>query len=177
MRFRPIAILFYIYRMQPITFSTRLDKKSFIALSLTTMINSRFAKVYYSIALLSIFLFVVYYGFANEFINSLVAGLVVLMLFFPFRVLLLSSSRYKNAPSAGEPIFWTINDDGIEWKGKNSSSKLSWAGVLKITESKKWVYMWYSKTKFVFFNREMLTAEQLHETKSVWQAHKRKMHQ
>jgi hypothetical protein len=160
--------------MKPITFSRVINKRTFIALSFSIMLQSKFAIVYYSIAALAIILFVTAYGFDNAFISYVVFGLTSLMLFFPFRALLLSSSRYKNAPSANEPILYTITDDGIEINGTNYITKLLWTGILKITENSKWVFMWYSKSRFVFFQKDLVTDEQLQEIKSTFRENRKR---
>jgi hypothetical protein len=53
---------------------------------------------------------------------------------------------FRNNPRLQETILYTIDHEFIELKGESFNSKLTWEKIYKVTETKRWMLIWQTKS-------------------------------
>ncbi len=92
------------------------------------------------------------------------AALVILI--GPTLIVIATSKGYVSHPSMHHGIMYTFKNDGISLQGQTFKSELSWAHIVKIKETKKYLLLYSSKKIGNFIDKSKLTAEQIQFIKS-----------
>jgi hypothetical protein len=132
------------------------------------MFQSTFIRIIYAICILVVFFIIACYGLSDIWSKTCVAVIVAAMLLYAFRIFLFANYKYKSTPLAKEESFWKIDEKGIETKATSYSSTILWNAIIKITESKSWVFIWYSKSRFLYFQKDLVTSEELRTIKTAF---------
>lgn len=153
--------------MKPVEFSRQVDYNTYIKLVLQLIFESAYTLAFYFAGFFSLYLVYVVFDIPKE--DSIIILLVILiaMLVYPMRIYSRAKKRFTSTPSASEESFWRLDDSGIEIKSRSSSSYKGWDMVVKITENKNWIFIWYNNAQFTFFAKTSISKEELQEIKKI----------
>ncbi|SDT48669.1 hypothetical protein SAMN05216490_3682 [Mucilaginibacter mallensis] len=154
--------------MNPITFSTKLDYKTYMKLNLQRSYQGR-----RSWQGTIIWLFVITFGFAtynnfktsHEITDLIIFSAFVLVLFI--RPYINAKNMYKSTPNIGEEMFWKIDETGVEIKSKSSLTWRGWDSITKFSENKQWFSIWFNDTQSTYFPKSAVSEKELYEIKKL----------
>jgi hypothetical protein len=109
-----------------------------------------------------------YFGVINfysetPYIETLAA---LFILFGPTIIVLITSKGYISNPSMRHDIIYTFKNDGVSLQGHTFNSEFTWAHIIKIKETKKFLLLYSSKKLANFIDKSKLNLEQLQFIKS-----------
>jgi len=151
--------------MNTITFSYKLDYKSYLKVCFRQLYKSWIVWFCY----LCLFLLLTSAIFDNG-LTSFDPTIAIIIVAIIIAVIHLrfygrAKIRYKTTAMAGEETFWKMDENGIEKKSTSSFSTMGWNNVYKITNDKKWIFIFYNKSVCTGFPKNLLSETQLKEIK------------
>ncbi|WP_183579341.1 YcxB family protein [Mucilaginibacter sp. X5P1] len=148
--------------MDPITFSTKQDYKTYLSLSLKKSYQNR-----------TIWIFIFFLGFTTYQDFNITHDISNLIVFSAFVIILIANpyiaarNRYKSTPNADEELFWKIDDTGIEIKSKSSLTWTGWDSIIKFSENNQCFFIWFNSTQNTYFPKKAVSEKELYEIKKL----------
>jgi hypothetical protein len=153
--------------MTPITFSRQVDFKTLLKVHYQLLIKSNYVLMMYFAGAFSLYLAFVVFEIPKSELALFTIAIIILMITYPMRIYKRAKTKFDSSPLAGQEAFWKIDDNGIEIKTNSSMSSYGWDVVIKITEDKYWVFLWFNKANYTFFPKSELPDDELQEIKRL----------
>ena len=151
--------------MNPITFTTQLDYKTYMKIAFQQYYQRWQIKAVY-ILFVYVSLVAIFASDSKRPVFSLSIDFITAIA-FTFILYLKARMIYKSTPNAGQERHWLINDNGIEVKGNSSSFYAAWSEIFKITDSKKWIFIWFNKMQSYAIPKEFISHSEFLEINNL----------
>ena len=166
--------------MKPITFSFTFDYSSFLKVVFNRFYNLGYIWLIYICAFFTISGALFNKNSGDKTSNNTdsilsITIVLIVILAIHLRVYLYARNIYKTTANAGEETFWTINETGIEKKTNSSLSQSAWTNIYKISDNKKWVFIYFNKLTFHCFPKSLISENDFVEIKKMFFASRNKL--
>lgn len=147
--------------MTSINFSSSVNKNEFIKVSFKQLFSRKGVLVFYALGF-----YIIASGFAAYIINhdqSALNGAIIsllLLIFIPVIFYVFASKRYSKKISDFININWVISAENIQRNTESFKLPVFWADVYKVSEDKRWHYLYLKSKKVLFFKKSDLTEDE-----------------
>lgn len=148
--------------MKPITFYDQMNLKTY----LNVVLRRTFKSFWFVIFLWAGFN-VLTEGISSVIIGDngwpYIVGISLALVGYPLLEYYVAKRRFYGPKGASEPILWEITSEYVRRSGKVFSMQFAWEEIRKITENRKYVFLWPDRYSYYFFSKEAVRSSDLSE--------------
>jgi len=154
--------------MKAVTFSTKIDYKSYTKLSFQMAYQSRPIRVVYFGCLFFIVLALMAPDISKNEQSLFIFLASIFMLSYPIRIYRLARNRFKSTPNANEEKLWLINEKGIDIKGNSYFAHSGWDMITKFSENKQYFFIYFNNSEYRYFPKSAVSESEFLEIKKLF---------